>query len=506
MSSDELRLGTSVSASEESGEQDLGAIAEAPQRKLEIGVDITDAGPCKKHLKITIPRDEIDRQFTESLESLLKEAVVPGFRLGRAPRSLVVKRFKKEVSDQVKSNLLKSSLEQIDQDYKLELITQPQLDVKAIEIPEQGPMNFEMDVEVRPQFDVPHYAGLKIKRPVAELTDKHVEEQLTRFLEGHGNVVPKLGGAAEQGDYLTADLAFILPAGENLNEFREVQFRLRPEIRFQDGVIADASALEGAMPGETREVAAKLGTSVFDPALRGATITVRVQVNDLKRLKLPDLNQAFLDSINVDSEASLRQAVRATLERRIHIEQRQAMSRQLLDQLLAKTPFELPKDLVSREEKDTINRLVVQLKREGMSDDAIRAHEAQIRANAHETTLRSLKELLLLTEIADVEGIRVEPDDLAIEIEEMAARTGESVRRIRSRVEKEGGADSLVTQLLERKVVDRILEGCQIEDFPVEIQPEGRVETLNIAATAPKAASPTAADAETKSEEAEKRS
>ena len=193
-------------------------------------------------MKITIPRDEIDRQFTESLESLLKEAVVPGFRLGRAPRQLVVKRFKKEVSDQVKSNLLKSSLEQIDQDYKLELITQPQLDVKAIEIPEQGPMNFEMDVEVRPQFDVPHYAGLKIKRPVAELTDKHVEEQLTRFLEGHGNVVPKLGGAAEQGDYLTADLAFILPAGENLNEFREVQFRLRPEIRFQDGVIADASA------------------------------------------------------------------------------------------------------------------------------------------------------------------------------------------------------------------------------------------------------------------------
>ena len=260
------------------------------------------------------------------------------------------------------------------------------------------------------------------------------------------------------------------------------------------------------MPGETREVEAKLGTSVFDPACAGRRSPCGVQVNDLKRLRLPDLNQAFLDSINVDSEASLRQAVRATLERRIHTEQRQAMSRQLLDQLLAKTPFELPKDLVSREEKDTISRLVVQLKREGMSDDDIRAHEAQIRANAHETTLRSLKELLLLTEIADVEGIQVEPDDLAIEIEEMAARTGESVRRIRSRVEKEGGADSLATQLLERKVVDRILEGCQIEDFPVEIQPEGRVETLNIAATAPEAASPTAADAETKSEEAEKRS
>ncbi len=71
---------------------------------------------------------------------------------------------------------------------------------------------------------------------------------------------------------------------------------------------------------------------------------------------------------------------------------------------------------------------------------------------------------MLLSKIADVEGIKVEDEDLALEIEAMAARTGESVRRIRSRVEKEGGADSLATQILERKVIDRILESCQIED------------------------------------------
>ena len=218
-------------------------------------------------MKITIPREEIDRQYEESLETLRKEAVVPGFRPGRAPRQLVVKRFKKQVSDQVKSNLLMSSLEQIDKDYKLEPITQPQLDVEAIEIPEKGPMNFEMDVEVRPQFELPDYTGLKVKRPVAELTDKHVDEQLTRFLEGHGQIVPKLEGAAEFGDYLTADLAFIRPDGEPLNEFKEVQFRLQPEIRFQDGAIADASALEGARPGDTREVEAKLGTAVVDPSI-----------------------------------------------------------------------------------------------------------------------------------------------------------------------------------------------------------------------------------------------
>jgi trigger factor len=499
MSTDELESGASVSVSEDSGEQGPDIAASEPKRKLEIAVNITDVGPCKKHLKITIPREEIDRQYEESLENLRKEAVVPGFRVGRAPRQLVVKRFKKQVSDQVKSNLLMSSLEQIDQDYKLEPITQPRLDVEAIEIPEKGPLNFEMDVEVRPQFELPTYTGLTLKRPVAELTDKHVEEQLTRFLEGHGQIVPKLEGAAELGDYLTADVAFVRTDGQPLNKFKEIQFRLQPEIRFQDGAIVDSSALLGAKPGDSREVEAKLGTAVVDPTMRGATTTVRFQVIDLKRLRLPELNQAFLDTINVESQESLRDAVRATLERRLRTEQRQAMSRQLLDQLLHHTPFELPSELVSREEKTTISRLVTQLKREGMSDDDIRAHEAQIRANAHETTLRSLKELLLLSKIADVEKIQVDDDDLALEIDAMAARTGESVRRIRSRVEKEGGADSLGTQLLERKVIDRILENCKIEDVPVEIEPEGRVETLDIAATAPA----TAADEDSKSESVE---
>ena len=119
-----------------------------------------------------------------------------------------------------------------------------------------------------------------------------------------------------------------------------------------------------------------------------------------------------------------------------------------------------------------------------MSNDDIRAREAQIRANAHETTLRSLKEVLLLSKIADAEGISVDNDDLAVEIEAMAARTGESVRRIRSRVEKEGGADSLANHILEQKVIDRIEAASEIEDVKVEIEPEGRVETLDISAAA----------------------
>jgi trigger factor len=470
------------------------AVAEAPdgaeaKRKLDLEVSITDAGPCKKHLKISIPRSEIDLQYEESLEALRKDAAVPGFRPGRAPRQLIVKRFRKQVSQQVKSNLLMSSLDQIDKEYKLEPIVQPRLDIDAIEIPETGPMSFEMDIEVRPQFDLPTYKGLKVKRPVAEITDKDIDDQLNRFLEGRGTIVPKLEGDAELGDYITGDLTFMSPSGQVLDELKEAEFRLQSELRFQNGTIKGAGpALAGAARGETREVQAALGSAVEDPELRGATISVKILVNDLKRLRLPELNDEFFDSMGFDDLEELRGAIAEMLKRKIQSEQRQAMNRQIVDQMLRQTPFELPTDLVEREERSTIQRLVAQFRREGRSDKEIRANEAQIRANAHETTLRSLKELLLLSRIADAEKIEVTDQDAALEIEAIAARTDESVRRVRARVEKEGGPDSLMTQILERKVIDRILEDTIVEDVETMIEPEEDVDTIDYVLKTPTAA------------------
>jgi trigger factor len=482
MSTDDDESDASISVSDETEE----AEPQKAKRKLEIEVAISDAGPCKKRLKITVPRGEIDRQYEESVNTLRKEAVVPGFRPGRAPKQLVVKRFKKQVSDQVKSALLTSSLQQIDQDYNLDPITQPKLDIEAIVLPDDGPMNFEMEIEVRPEFDLPKYQGLKVVRPIAAITEKDVDLQLTYYLEQRGQVVPKLEGAAERGDYLTADLVFVRGDGKRLGELKECEFRLLSELRFQNGSIANISdAFVGVKPGDSREVKAKLGTAVDDASLRGATITVQVKVNDLKRLRLPELNQEFLDSLDFGSVEALRLGVRRNLERRLETEQRQAVRRQIVDTLLRVTPFELPEDLVSREEKNTINRLVAESRQGGMSDKEIEARAAEIRANAHETTLRTLKEFLLLAKIAEAEGIEVQDADLNLEIELIAERNEESVRRVRSRVEKEGGADGLATQILERKVIERILETAKVEDVTVPItEPSPGVETVDYTLTA----------------------
>lgn len=454
---------------------------EVPKRKLDLDVHISDTGPCKKHLKVVIARSEIERQFGESLGNMKREALVPGFRPGRAPKQLVERRFRKQVAEQVKASLLMASLEQLEEDYDLNPITQPKLDLGAVDLPDDGPMQFEMDLEVRPDFPLPAYKALSLKRPTKVIGDADVDAQLKLFLERYAQMVPKLEGGAAIGDYVTADLKFVR-GEEVLNEVKEIQFRLSPELRFQDGTIPKVGeALVGAKPGETREAEAKVGSGSADPRLRGQVIGVVFQIHDLKQLRLPEVHAAFLDSIGFDSEEELRAALRALLERRLKTQQRQVMRRELLDQLIRETPFDLPADLVARQEKATVRRLVMEMRQEGLQENEIRAREAEIRANARESTLRGLKEFFLLAKIAEAEGIKVEDVDFEMEIEAIASRSDESPRRVRSRIEKEGLADALASQILERKAIDRILEFVRFEEVPL-VEQEA-VETLDQTAT-----------------------
>ncbi len=445
--------------------------------KLALDVQIDDVGPCKKHVKVAIPRSDVERQFKDSVGEMTKEAQVPGFRPGHAPRGLVEKRFRKEVANQVKSALLMASLEQLDEDYKLNPISQPNLDVAAIELPDDGPMKYEIEVEVRPDFPLPAYKSLTVKRPSKTINEGDVDTALKTFLERYAQLVPKLEGGAEVGDFITADLKFHKD-GAALNEAKEIQIRLQPELRFQDGHIPDLeSVLKGAKPGDTKEATAQIGSSSPDPKLRGQSVGVTIVVNDLKTLRMPEVDDAFLRGIGFDNTEDLREGLRGVLERRLEFQKREALKREIVDQLLDKTAIDLPADLVARQEQTTLRRRYHELKESGLDDSAIRAREAQIRANVHESTLQSLKEFFLLAKIAEEEGIKVEDEDMESEIMALAMRTDESPRRIRARVQKEGLDDVLASQILERKTIDRIGEYVKFEDIALE--EEGAVETID---------------------------
>src|SRR5690349_20537870 len=133
----------------EEGEAALGEM-EKPKMDLNVKVDVPSA--CERHVTVTIPRADVDRYFNDVFSELMPSAAVPGFRPGRAPRKLVEQRFRKEVLGQVKGSLVMDSIAQASEDQKLTAISEPDFDFAAVEVPEDGDMTFEFDIEVRPEF------------------------------------------------------------------------------------------------------------------------------------------------------------------------------------------------------------------------------------------------------------------------------------------------------------------------------------------------------------------
>jgi trigger factor len=455
------------------------AIAEEGPYKMSLAVDIQTAGPCRKHVRVQIPRADIDHFFNDVVKDLVTNAAVPGFRQGHVPRKLVEKKFKKEVSEQVRQKVLMQSLQQLGEDHKLDAINEPDLDVESLDLPDTGDFVYEFDVEVRPEFDLPNYSGLKVERPSREVSDDDVQKYVERYLSQFGNLVPH-DGPAETGDYVLANIR-TESKGTELNRVSDQQVRVRPSLRFTDAEVKDFDKLMvGAKPGDTREAEATISVEAPQQELRGEPVKITFEVTDVQRLRLPELTSDFLSTLSVDSEEALRKEIRQMLERQVTYEQRQATRRQVLKQITASADWDLPESLVRRQVDNALQREILEMQQAGFTDEEIRARQNELLQQQISMTRQALKEHFVLDKLATEEKLQVTPQDKDIEIAYMAMQRGESPRKVRARLERTGLIENLEAQILERKAVDFVLEKAEFVDVPAEAPVQDDVEALPI--------------------------
>jgi trigger factor len=458
-----------TSAPEETPVADDAEQAEEPKLNLSIKVDSPSA--CQRHVTVTIPREDIDRYYDKAFSDLMGTAAVPGFRTGRAPRKLIEARFRKDVIDQVKGSLLMDSMTQVTEDQDFSAISEPDFDPLAVEIPDQGPMTFEFDIEVRPAFELPKWEGLKVERPVREFTSKDVDKRLEQILARHGRLVPHQG-AASSGDYITCNLTFKNGAVE-ISSSQEEVIRLRPVLSFRDARIEGFDkAMKGVKAGETREVPTKISADAPNESLRGQEIMAVFEVLEVKKLELPELNAELLkDMGDFESEGELRDAISEDLKRQLEYHQQQEARRQIAASLTESANWELPPELLRRQSRRELERAVLELRRNGFSDAEIQTYENDLRQNSMASTARALKEHFILERIAEDQEIDADSEDYDKEISLIAAQSGESVRRVRARLEKGDLMDALRNQVVERKVIELVLSHAKFKD--VAYKPEG---------------------------------
>ncbi|MCS6975718.1 MAG: trigger factor [Gemmatales bacterium] len=459
----------------EAVEETVAAEAEEKPRRLNMTVEVRDVGPCRKHVRVSIDRADVDQRLDEKISEMVRDAFVPGYRPGKAPRKLVEKRYAKEVADQVKGELLLQSLEQLTDDKRINPIAQPNFDPLAVELPKEGPLVYEFEVEVAPEFELPEYKGLKIKRPVRRVSDKDVDQALQDYLRRKGQPVTK-DGPAQVGDIVVADITFS-HQGKEINRSKEVSIRVDPQLAFKDGVISDfGEKMAGVKAGESRTLDLTLAQTLSDPELRGQVIQARFDVHAVQEVKPAEPTPEFLQSLGVESLEELRNFFRQVLEREVQLQQRRLARQQVTDYLARTAQWELPPSLVARQARRTLQKMVLELQSAGMSEEEIRNRSVLLQQNALNETERALKEQFVLQKIAEVEKIEVTDEDVAEEIDRIAEQTGESPRRVRARLEKEDLMESLMGQILERKALELVLAHAEYED--IEYKPEEEPEVI----------------------------
>ena len=448
------------------------------QERLAQEVEIENAGPCRRHVRVRIPRADLERLQESVTEELVQSAAVPGFRKGHVPRKLVAKRFRQEITDELRQKILVQSLEQLSDENDLDPINEPNLDVAGIEIPEEGDFEYEFDVEVRPDFELPDYRGLQIERPSRDVSESDVDEYIELFLSQYSESSPH-DGPAEPGHQATVSIRFT-HGDRTLNEMHDLNLCLRPVLRFRDSELQGFDTLlAGAVVGDKRTAEMTISDEASSIEMRGEVVQAEFAVNAVKELKLPEMNHDFFQRVGVESEEELRLEISNILERQVAYRQRQTTRRQVLEKITESADWDLPESLVTKQVENAMHREILEMQQAGFTTRQIRARENELRQDAISTTRQAMKEHFVLDKIATTEDIAVTPSDIEAELQLMALQSGENPRRLRARLVKSGVIDNLEAQIRERKAVDFILEHAQFEDVEMERPVEADVEAVN---------------------------
>ncbi|MBI1310794.1 trigger factor [bacterium] len=465
------------SAVVESASSESTAVAELPS-KLNLRVDVTDAGPCRKHIAVVVAEADVNTIRDTTLDEFAAKATVPGFRVGRVPRRLVESKFKRELADELKQRVLVSSLEQLTEEYELDPINEPDMDVEAIEIPDEGDFEYSFEVEVRPNVEIPDFASLKLKRASRPVTDEDVQKYLDQMLLDYGEKTPSDSGATA-GDYVSVAISFE-HKGSVAREMHGLYMRVLPTLRFYDGEIEGFDKLiEGATAGDTRECELQISKEAEYVPMRGETLKVVVTVEGVQKFAPAVLDKELLDRMGVDSEEELRDRIRQVLDYQIEYRQRQSARQQLLDQITASAEWELPEELVLKQVENALHREILEMQQAGYSTREIQARENELRQRSVSVTTQAMKEHFVLDRIATDHDIEVTSEDLEMEILKMSFQSGETPRRLRARLVKTGVIENLEAQIRERKAIDLALTSASYEETPLD---EELVADLNVEA------------------------
>jgi trigger factor len=423
-------------------------------------------------LEIEVEPERVEKSLEKAYRRLAQRTKVPGFRQGKAPRAMLERYLGSEtIRHEALDILIPEAYRQAITEEKIEPV-----DLPAIEVTQEEPLVFKATVPVRPNVDLGDYRALRVEREPPGVREEHVDEQLEELRHRYALLEP-VERAVQAGDMVRAEVQISVD-GRQVYDEDDAEFRLRPGAAVL--LPGFAEALRGSEKGLRREFSLEVPADYPQRSLAGKSCLCSVLVKEIKEERLPELADAFAREVGegFPSLAALRERLAADLREAAERESDGAYREKVVDAIVAAATLEFPPQLVERE----VDRLLQDRASASGAADVeaylrdMRKPEEELRQELRWEASQRVQRSLVLSKLAEAEGITVGKDDIDAEIERLAASAGPRAAEVRRMFAGRRGREALEGSLFTRRTLERLVAIASGEQVPSPVGEEGSNE------------------------------
>src|SRR5947199_4968725 len=422
-------------------------------------------------LRIELPPEEVSKEWDAIASSFARLAKIPGYQPGKGPRSIIEKRFRKEIHDELTKKLVSKSYYDAIEQKQLRVVSLTNLE--DVQFGEDKSMRFRATVVTAPEFELPKYKNIPVQLPSIKIAEEDVDLALERLREESADFVDVPERGLQMEDFAVIDfegaiegrpIREIVPnASKNVHGGKKFWLLLAPENflpRFCEQII-------GMNRGETRSVQVEFPAEFPVVELAGKMADYAVTLNEIKQKVLPLIDDAFAARLLPGKTlADLRHTIEHDLEHEKEQEVERAKEAQVVKFLHEHISFDLPPSLLKNETRRALNELVHRNRQRGVTDDLLKGKEKELIEGAGSLAAHRLKTNFILHRIAEHEKIQVTREEVDNGIRERAALYNVSVEKMRKEFEENDRLNGLAEEILLGKTLAFLKANVSVETTP----------------------------------------
>jgi trigger factor len=435
-----------------------------------VNVTVEQLAPCKKLMRVEVEAQKVDETFETVTKDFRREARLPGFRPGKAPREMVVRMYDKEIQEEAKRKLISEAYRKAVEEQKLDVLGRP--DIEEIQFTRGQPLQFAATIETAPEFELPEYKGLPVRREVRNVSEADVERAVNLLRE------QRVSYKTVERPLATGDIAVvnytgtcegksiieIAPTAKGLTEHKNFWVEAKPGS-FIPGF---AEQLMGAKAGDKRTVNVDFPADFVTPQLAGKKGIYEVELVEVKEKVLPPLDEALANAYEAESVEKLQAGVRRDLENELKYKQAKAARNDLVRALLGRVNFDLPETAVAQETRNVVYDLVQENAQRGVPRDVIEKQKEQIYSAATHNAKERVKVQFLLQKIAEKEDIKVSQEEIGRRVTHLAGLYRIPPEKFLKDLQKRNGLIEIYDQVMNEKVIDLLEQNAKYEDVAAD--------------------------------------